>query len=121
MVADAHEIHKTSQNTRDQNKTLSVLWACTAPRFKASHKKQQQRFAPFLLGCSECVAKEGERLLAQARASFRSTPSSVTQSNPVPAGGCGLAPRTPFRVRVAVRELKLRLRLCRANRKELPE
>ena len=23
MAADAHEIHKTSQNTRDQNKTLS--------------------------------------------------------------------------------------------------
>ena len=25
----------------------------------------------------------------------------MTQSNPVPAGGCGPAPETPFRVRVA--------------------
>ena len=38
MAADAHEIHKTPQNTRDQNKTLSVLWACTAPRLKLATK-----------------------------------------------------------------------------------
>ena len=45
VAADAHEIHKTTQNTRDQNKTLSVLWACTAQNLPL---KQQQKFAPCL-------------------------------------------------------------------------
>ena len=42
MAADMHEIHKTTQNTRDQNKTLSVLWACTAPSSNTYHYKKQK-------------------------------------------------------------------------------
>ena len=101
VVADMHEIHKTTQNTRDQNKTLSVLWACTvAPTLTTTRSKRLDSF--FLWVALSVLQKEGlkgSRL--QARSSFRSTPSLVTQSNPVPAGGCGPAPRTPFRVRVA--------------------
>ena len=81
MAAGMHEIHKTTQNTRDQNKNLSVLWACAAPSLKTFHYKKQKALLLFSLGCSECCAKEslkGSRL--QALLPFRSTPSLVTQS-----------------------------------------
>ena len=92
VAADMHEIHKTTQNTRDQNKTLSVLWACTAPSLNTYHYKKQKAQLLFSLGCSERSAKEGLKGSGlQAQLSFRSTPPLVTQSNPVPAGGCGLA------------------------------
>ena len=102
MAADMHEIHKTTQNTRDQNKTLSVLWACTAPSLNTYHYKKQKARLLFLWVALSILQKEGLKGSGlQAQLSFRSTPSLVTQSNPVPAGGCGPAPRTPFRVRVA--------------------
>ena len=87
MAADMQEIHKTTQNTRDQNETLSVLWGCTAPSLNTYHYKKQKAQLLFTLGCSECCAKEGLKGSGlQAQLSF----SLVTQSNPVPAGGCGL-------------------------------
>ena len=75
----------------------------------------------FFLGCSECCAKEGLKGCGlQARVSFRSTPSLVTQSNPVPAGGCGPAPETPFRVRVACAGTKAEAATVEGCKKELP-
>ena len=63
---------------------------------KTYHNKQQRTYLSFSLDCSTCSFKECLKAGGlQAHLSFVRTHSSVIQSNPVPAGGCGLSPRSP--------------------------
>ena len=55
------EIHKTSQNTRDQNKTLSVLWACTAPSLIPTPQGKAEGTSPFFrVALSACQRRAGK-------------------------------------------------------------
>ena len=91
--------HKT------QETKMKLLAFCGLALLLAStlyHYKKQKAQRLFLRLALSVVQKEGLKGSGlQAQLSFRSTPSLVTQSNRVPAGGCGLASVTPNRVRIA--------------------
>ena len=92
MAAGDHEIHDTPQNTREEKKTS--VW----------------------LHCSECSVKKS---LKAAQPTLPCYLHLVSQSNSIPAGGCGLSRAISLRVRVARRELAEALEIRQAGQVNL--